>query len=143
LVQDNGGNDLEEKIWWKMWIFFTSDFVPETECENSNVSIKKEYCLPHDPWEGKFDLSYALFESNDHNAFNDGFDEPPLDAHKYFIQYNHGESVAMGSQWPQPFYTNLKEECHHGIKKSNDKSHHFTTNFHDVDCSFGAEFNEE
>jgi hypothetical protein len=93
--------------------FLHHDFVPETENENPNVSIQEEYYHPHAPW-GNFDLSYAQFESNDHNELKDGFDEPPLDAHEYLIQYDHGENVAMGSQMPQPIYTKTQEECLHG-----------------------------
>jgi hypothetical protein len=86
---------------------------------STNVSIQEEYHLPHAPWEGNFDLSYAQFESNDHNEFKNGFDEPPLDAHEYFIQYGHSENVAMGSQWPQLVYTKSQEGCEHGMNKSN------------------------
>jgi hypothetical protein len=59
--------------------FFTSYFVTKTENDNPNVSIQEEYYLPHDPWEGNFDLSYAQFENNDHDEFKNGFNEPPLD----------------------------------------------------------------
>jgi hypothetical protein len=86
---------------------------------------------------GNFNLSYAQFESNDHNEFKDGFDEPPLDAHEYFIQYDHGENVSMGSQWPQASLYKLKEECQHGINKSDDKSYHFTLNLQAIDFSSG------
>jgi hypothetical protein len=67
--------------------------------------------------EGKFDLSYAQFESNVDNEFKDGFEEPPLDVHEYFIQYGHGENVAMGSQWPQPVYTKPKRNVNMGSTK--------------------------
>jgi hypothetical protein len=93
--------------------------------------------------EGNCDLSYAQSESNVDNEFKDGFDEPPLDAHEYFIQYGHGENVLVGSQWPQLVYTKPKEGCQHGINKSDDKSYHFTLNFQVVDFSSGVEFNEE
>jgi hypothetical protein len=94
LFQDNGGKDLEEKSNERCEIFFASDFVPEDESENPNVSIQEEYYQPHAPWEENFDLSYAQFESNDHNEFKDGFDEPPPNAHEDFIQYDHVENVA-------------------------------------------------
>jgi hypothetical protein len=93
--------------------------------------------------EGNFDLSCAQFESNDHNEFKDEFKEPPLDVHKDFIQYNHDENVAADSQMVQPVYTKPQEECLHWMNRSNGKSHHFTSKFYDVDCSSGAEFNEE
>jgi hypothetical protein len=71
-------------------------------------------------WREIHDLSYAQFESNVDNEFKDGFDEPPLDAHEDFIQYGHGENVAVGSQWPQLVYTKPKEGCQHGMNKSDD-----------------------
>jgi hypothetical protein len=36
-----------------------------------------------------------------------------------------------------------KEECQHGINKSDDKSYHFTLNLQAIDFSSGVEFNEE
>jgi len=60
--------------------------------------------------------------SNVDNVFNNIFEEPPLDGHEYFIQCGHGENVTIGSQWPQLVYTNAKEECEHGINKSDDIS---------------------
>jgi hypothetical protein len=145
LFQDNGKKDLEEKIDEGYEKNITSNFVPETESESPNVSIQEEYYMSHAPWEGNFDLSYAKFESNDHNDFKDGFKEPPLDVHEDFIQYNHGENVATGSQLPQLIYINLKEEFLHWMNKSDVNDQHFTSKskFQVVDFSYGAEFNEE
>jgi hypothetical protein len=143
LFQDNGGKQLEEKYYERFGFFFTSDFVPKTKNENPNVSIQDECYLPHAPWEGNFHLSYAQFEINDHNDFKNGFKEPPLDVQKDFIQYNHGENVAIGSQLPQPVYSNLKQECLHWMNKIDDKSYHFTFNHQAIYFSYGVEFNEE
>lgn len=126
-----------------MWKFLYIDYVPEDKSEIPNVSIQEEYHLSHAPWEGNSDLSYAQSESNVDNEFKDIFKEPPQDVHEYFIECGHDENIAVGSQWPQPVYTNLKEECQHGINKNDDKSTQFTYNFQDVDFSYGIEFNEE
>jgi hypothetical protein len=140
--QDNGEKDLEEKSNEICENLFTSDYVPEAENENPNVSIQEKYHLPHAPLEGNCDLSYVNLRVMLTMSLRI-FDEPPLDAHEYFIQYGHGENVAVGSQWPQLVYTKMKEECQHGINKSDDKIYHFTLNFQVVDFSSEVEFNEE
>jgi hypothetical protein len=119
------------------------DYVHEAKNKNPNVSVQEEYHLPHVPLDGNCDLSYPQSDSNVDNEFNYRFDEPPLDAHGDFIQYGHGENVTMGSQQPHPIYTNMKEECQNGIKKSDDKSYYFKLNFQAIDFLYRLEFNEE
>jgi hypothetical protein len=133
--------DVKEKIDERSEIVFL-DLVLETENEDPKVSIQEEHHILHAPLEGNFNLSCAQFESNDHNEFKYEFGEPPLDEHKYFIQYNHDENVAIDSQMAQPTYTKPQEECLHWMKIIYDDIHHFTSNFYDIDFSYEVDFNE-
>jgi hypothetical protein len=115
----------------------------EEKSEKLDVSIQEEYHSPHAPLVENSNLSYVQSESSDDNELKDKFDEPLLYTHEDLIQHDHGENVAVGSQWPQLVYTELKEGCQHGINESDNKSYHLTLNLQVVDCSYGVEFNEE
>jgi hypothetical protein len=111
--------DLEENFDERHEFFFL-DLVLETENENYNVSIQEKYHPLHAPLEENFDLSCVQFESN-----------------------NHDENVATNSQMAEPVYIKPQEQCLHWMNINYDESHHFTSNFYDIDCSSEAEFNEE
>lgn len=79
-------------------------------------------------WEGNYNLSYAQHENSVDNQLKVRLEEPPLDAHGYFIQYGHGQNVVVHSQWPKLIYMNPHEEYQHGMNKND----HSTLNFQDV-----------